>query len=124
MNRLPSHEGSFLQQHEKVAKLIEWFVKAAQRHAVAMETLAEDVAAAEVQNLNRFYLALRREQGMETFLLLLEHPDPDVAGMAAVYAMREAPERCRAKLAALAVLPGLIGFRAKAALERWDNGEW
>jgi len=113
-----------LLQHEKVTKLIEWFIKSALRHAEAMNALAEDAAAEEVQCLNRFYLALQREGGMESFLLLLEHADPNVAGMAAVYAMREAPERCKATLTRISKLPGLIGFRAQAALERWESGEW
>ena len=113
-----------MQQQEKVTKLIEWFIKAAQRHAEAMEAMAEEAAAAEVHSLNRFYLAVQREGGMESFLLLLDHADANVAGMAAVYAMREAPERCRATLARIARLPGLIGFRAQAALERLESGEW
>lgn len=113
-----------MQQQERVAKLIEWFVKAAQRHAEAMAALADESAASEVQSLNRFYLAVQRGEGMESFLLLLEHADANVAGMAAVYAMREAPERCQAKLRDIARLPGLIGFRAQAALDRWENGEW
>ena len=113
-----------MQQEEKIAKLIDWFIKAAARHADAIETLQDEVAAVQVESLNRFYAALKREDGLERFLVLLDHEDPTVAGMAAVYAMREAPERCRAVLARIAGMPGLIGFRAQAALERWDAGDW
>lgn len=111
-------------QHERIAKLVEWFVTAALRHAEAMEAMHEERAAAEVASLTRFYAALQREGGMAQFLSLLDHHDPKVAGMAAVYAMREEPQRCRETLVRIAELPGLIGFRARAALERWDNGEW
>lgn len=113
-----------MQQDEKVKKLMSWFVKAALRHAEAMESMQDEYAAAEVHSLNRFYAAVVREGGVEQFLALLEHEDPNVSGMAAVYAIREAPERCCATLAGIAKLPGLIGFRAQAALERWESGEW
>ena len=120
----PVFREAAVQQQEKVTKLIGWFVKAALRHAEAMEALEDELALAEVQDLNRYYHALRREGGMERFLELLDHQDPAVAGMAAVYAMRQAPPRCRAVLVRISRLPGLIGFRAKAALERWERGEW
>ena len=113
-----------MQQQEKVAKLIDWFVKAALRHADAVEAMQEEAAAVQVECLDRFYSALHREEGMPQFLALLDHVNPAVSGMCAVYAMREEPERCRAVLARLAQEPGLIGFRAQIALERWDSGAW
>ena len=87
-----------MQQHEKVTKLVGWFAKAALRHAEAMEAMAEDLAAAEVADLDRYYRALQREDGVAELLRLLEDPDPVVAGMVAVYAIREAPERCLRRL--------------------------
>ena len=114
-----------MQQQERVAKLIEWFVKAALRHAEAVESMQEEAAAVQVECLNRFFAALHREEGgMPRFFTLLDHEEPVVAGMAAVYALREAPERSRAALARVAQTPGLIGFRAQIALERWDSGDW
>lgn len=113
-----------VQQKEKVAKLTEWFAKAAVRHALAIEAMEEDAAATQVRELNRFYEAIRREGGLDIFLLLLDSAEPAVAGMAAVYAMREAPGRCTAVLARIAKSPGLMGFRAQVALERWESGEW
>jgi hypothetical protein len=113
-----------LQQQEKTTKLIEWFVKAALRHAEAVDAMHEEAAAIQVESLDRFFSALHREDGMAQFFTLLEEPNPVIAGMAAVYALREAPERCRPVLVRLAQEPGLIGFRAQLALERWDAGEW
>lgn len=113
-----------MQQQEKVTKLISWFVKAALRHAAAIEAMQEEETLVQVECLNRFYLALKREEGLEQFLVLLEHEEPAVAGMAAVYAMRETPQRCSATLVRIAKEPGLIGFRAQAALDRWESGEW
>ena len=122
--RPASCEERQLQQQEKVAKLIQWFAKAAARHAEAIEALQEEAAAVQVECLDRFYAAVQREGGLDSFLALLDDEDPTVSGMAAVYAMREAPQRCSAALARVAQLPGLIGFRAKAALELWESGEW
>ena len=112
------------QQQEKVAKIIGWFVKSALRHAEAVEAMHEEAAAVQVECLDRFFAALHREDGMQQFFALLDHENPAVAGMAAVYALREAPELCRPVLGRLAALPGLIGFRAQTALERWDTGKW
>jgi CheY-like chemotaxis protein len=113
-----------VQQQERVAKLISWFIKAALRHAAAIEALQEAEAAEQVACLNRFYQALKREEALEQFLVLLDHEEPVVSGMAAVYAMRVAPQRCIATLISVAKKPGLIGFRAQAALDRWESGEW
>jgi len=87
--------------------------------------MQEEAAAVQVECLGRFFAALSREEGgMSRFFTLLDHEDPAVAGMAAVYALREAPGRCRPALARVAQAPGLIGFRAQTALARWDSGQW
>ena len=111
-------------REKKSAKLIEWFGKAAVRHAEAMENLQEEVAAAQVADLDRFYAAVLREGALDLFLALLDNEDERVAGMAAVYALHDEPTRCREVLVRLSTLPGLIGFRAQTALERWDSGDW
>ena len=116
--------GAAVQQQDKVVKLIDWFAKAALRHAEAIEAMQEQAAAVQVECLDRFYAALKREGALDRFQLLLDHDNHAVAGMAAVYGMRENPERCTALLAKLSEMPGLIGFRARYALERWESGDW
>lgn len=116
--------GGDVQQQEQVAKLIDWFIRSALRHAEAIESMQEQEALLQVESMDRFYAALKRKDGIEQFLALVDHHEPTVAGMAAVYAMREDPVRCVATLRRLATLPGLIGFRAEVALERWESGEW
>lgn len=111
-------------REEKVAKLIEWFGKAAIRHAEAMANLQEEVAAAQVADLDRFYAVVLREGALDLFLALLDNEDERIAGMAAVYALRDEPARCREVLVRLSTFPGLMGFRAQTALERWDSGDW
>jgi len=109
---------------ERQDKLIEWFTRAAIAHAHAIEEMDELDAATQVTSLNRYFAALKKEGGIEPLLELVDHPHPAVSGMAAVYCMRDAPERCTAQLSKLAKLPGMLGFRAEAALKRWQAGEW
>lgn len=114
-----------MQQQMKLAKLVEWFSKGAVRHATAVEAMQEEAASAQVEDLNRFYAALKREEGgVERFLTLLDHEDDTISGMAAVYAIREETQRCVSVLARIAKKPGLIGFRAQTALARWESGQW
>lgn len=109
---------------ERVDKLIEWFVKAAIKHAQAIEELQELNAANQVACLNRYVAALEKEGAQDRLLALLNHPDPAVSAMTAVYCMRQAPGPCSARLADLAQTPGMLGFRAEAALKRWESGDW
>lgn len=113
-----------MQQELRVEKLIRWFIRASLAHAEAIEEMNEWHAASQVEELNRFFAALKRDDGVPRLLELLDHPEAAVSGMAAVYAMREEPDRCCRQLAKLAQKPGTIGFRAGAALKRWEAGEW
>lgn len=102
------------------------FAVAAQAHQRSLETMDDERAAAHVRVLTGLYAAIVREgdSGREAFLLLLESSDDVVAGMAAVYALPTATERSLAVLRRLAAGEGLLGFRARCALERWERGDW
>ena len=113
-----------MNQPDKITKPVRWFAKAALRHAEALKAFDAEAASELVRELDRFYGVVKRERGLESFLTLLDDQDPVIAGMAAVYAIREATERCTATLGKLASQPGMIGFRAEAALERWESGDW
>jgi len=64
------------------------------------------------------------ELGNRAMLELTSREDPAVAGLAAVYAMELDPETCLPVLRRIGTLSGLIGFRARVAVERWEKGEW
>ncbi|GFO62042.1 hypothetical protein GMST_43670 [Geomonas silvestris] len=114
-----------MQQQDRIGKLIEWFIKAALRHAEAIEAIQEEVAGLQVAALTKYFKALQGEAGwLPRFSELLQHENPVIAGMCAVYALPLDPERCRPVLVRLAQMPGLIGFRSQVALQRWDAGEW
>ena len=64
------------------------------------------------------------DAGRDALVPLLDHPQPPVAVMAAVFLLRYRTERCLSVLHAWATAPGLIGFEAQQAIERWADGSW
>ncbi len=65
--------------------------------------------------------------GVEARQALLANVDDDdnaVASMAAVYSLKFNPERALDALRRIADKPGLIGFGAQQAIQRWEEGTW
>jgi hypothetical protein len=62
--------------------------------------------------------------GREALLALLLSDDTSVALMAAAFSLKYNPERSLAALEALSHHPGLIGFEADQAIQRWNEGSW
>ena len=111
---------------ERLERLLKRFVVAARAHHVAFEALDEERTATQTRMITGLHEALVREgaRGEEMLLSLVDNPDPVVAGMAAVYSIRLDTGRCLATLRRVAEEPGMLGFRAKVAIERWESGEW
>jgi len=106
--------------------LIHRFARAALAHHAALEALDAELAATQSRILAALHeaLAASGEQGLEKLLDLVNSSDPVVAGMAAVFSLRRDSGRCLATLRRVAQEPGLLGFRAGVAIERWESGEW
>jgi hypothetical protein len=113
-------------ESKRLTILVSRFAVAARAYQRSLEELDDERAAAHVRVLTGLYGAIVREgvAGREAFFLLLENGEAEVAGMAAVYGLESAPERCLAVLRRLAAEGGLLGFRARYALELWEKGEW
>ncbi|HEY6872428.1 MAG TPA: hypothetical protein VI298_06865 [Geobacteraceae bacterium] len=111
---------------DRLALLLVRFAVAARAHHEALAALDEVRANTHAQIVARLHEAIAREgkAGQDRLLALVDSDDPVVAGMAAVYSIRYSPERCVALLRRLAGEEGLLGFRARVALERWEAGEW
>jgi HEAT repeat protein len=107
-------------------RLLRRFAVAARAHHEALESLDEERTEAQARMVAALHGAVVREgqEGMERLLDLVDSPDPVVAGMAAVYSIRMDTVRCLAALRRVAMEPGLLGFRAVMAIERWEAGEW
>ena len=109
-----------------VRQLLQRFASAASAHHAALEAMDAGRADQHARMTGALHTAIMAAgaPGREQFLSLLDHPDPVVAGMAAVYLITDASERSLTTLRRLAAEPGLLGFRAAAAIDRWHNGEW
>ena len=106
--------------------LIIRFTRAAEQHYLAVEALDEATANRQAVILAGLYASIRKQgtTGDEELRTLLQHDSPPVAGMAAVYLLARNPQLALPVLERLSALPGLLGFRARAAVDRWNNGEW
>jgi len=111
---------------EKLARLLSRFATAAVAHNAALEAMDEERVNTHARMIAALHGALLGvgQPGMDGLLTLVDSKVPVVAGMAAVYAIHLSPERCLATLRRVAAEPGLLGFRARAAIERWEAGEW
>jgi len=110
----------------RLQRLLHRFARAALAHQAALEALDAKQADTQARLLAALHEAIVNsgEQGLEKLLELVSSSDPVVAGMAAVYSIRQDSGRCLATLRRVAGEPGLLGFRAGVALERWESGEW
>jgi len=106
--------------------MVSRFAVAARAHRQSLEEFDDEGAAGHVRLLVGLYAAICREgdAGQEAFLLLLESGDDAVAGMAAVFSLASETELSLVVLRRLAAGEGLLGFRARYAIERWEKGEW
>jgi hypothetical protein len=113
-------------QDDKLTRLLLRFAIAARAHFEALEEMDEERANAHAQVLAGLYRSIvgSGESGRQALLGLTDDSDPVVAGLAAVYSIGYDSERCLAALRRVAVVPGLLGFRAGVAIERWESGEW
>lgn len=111
---------------KQLNKLLQRFAIAAAAHHVALEAMDADRAGQHARMTWALHQSIMAAgaPGEERFLSLLEHHDPVVAGMAAVYVITNNSELSLSTLRLVAAEPGLLGFRAAAAIDRWHNGEW
>jgi oligoribonuclease (3'-5' exoribonuclease) len=113
-------------QDDQLTRLLQRFATAAKAHYQALETMDEERANTHAKMIAGLYQSIvaSGEGSSQALLELVDNSDPVVAGMAAVYSIRCNSKRCLATLGRVALEPGLLGFRAQVAIERWENGEW
>jgi hypothetical protein len=113
-------------QDDKLTRLLHRFATTSTLHYQALEAMNEERANAHAQMIAGLYRSIigTGESGRPALLELVDHEDPVVAGMAAVYSIRYDSKRSLATLGRVALMPGLLGFRARTAIDRWESGEW
>lgn len=106
--------------------LLHRFAVASKAHYEALQAMDENGANAHARMISGLHRSIvgGGAAGREALLAMVDDPNPVVAGMAAVYSIRHDSGRCLAVLGRIAQEPGLLGFRAGVAVERWENGEW
>lgn len=111
---------------EKLTRLLHRFAIASAAHYQALEEMDEERANSHAHMIAGLYRSIINsgECGRQGLLELTGDGDPVVAGMAAVYSIRYDSKRCLTVLSRVAQEPGLLGFRASVAIERWKSGEW
>lgn len=117
-------DGGNRQLDDRLERLLKRFAVAARAHHEALEALDEERTEVQARMIAGLHEALVREGGEELLMNLVDSPDPVVAGMAAVYSIGLDTGRCLAALRRVAKEPGLLGFRAEMAIQRWESGEW
>jgi hypothetical protein len=111
---------------DKLTLLLHRFAIATRAHYQALEDMDEKGANAHAHIIAGLYRSIvgSGESGRQALLELTGDSDQVVAGMAAVYSIRYDSKRSLSALGRVALAPGLLGFRAKVAIERWESGEW
>jgi hypothetical protein len=111
---------------DKLTRLLHRFATTAKAHFKVLEEMNEERANTHAQMIVGLYRTIigTGECGKQALLELVGDNDPVVAGMAAVYSIRYDSKRCLSTLERVALEPGLLGFRAQMAIERWASGEW
>ncbi len=64
------------------------------------------------------------EVAREELLTLLEHENLAIAKSAAAFSLKYATEKSKTTLARISQEPGILGFEAQQALQRWEEGSW
>lgn len=110
---------------QQLSRLLERFARAARSHHNALESLDEGAANRQATILTRLAAGIlqKGDDGVVGLVTLTRDPDPVVAGMAAVYLLTSERELALAVLRKVADEPGLIGFRARGAIDRLERGE-
>ncbi len=111
---------------ETVERLIARFARAAVKHHAALEEMDQKEANRQAFLIGRLFAGIvaHSDDGRTRLLVLLASDQPVVAGMAAVYSLRFATQEALPVLRRIAAEPGLLGYRASMAIERWERGEW
>lgn len=114
-----------MKNEDQLTRLVRRFAVTAKAHHEALEVMDDVLANRHAAMIAALYAAIADEgdAGKERLLTLLDDPEDSVAGMAAVYLLRYNRLRCVAVLREIAAGQGLLAFRARVALERWEKGE-
>jgi hypothetical protein len=109
-----------------VASLIDDFVDAAKMHYAF--TMIGDYTNVNVQakRMDQVFHKIIQigKEAREALLAQVDNEEPAISLAAATFSLKYDSERAKRALEQIANRPGLIGFGAKQALRRWEEGTW
>ena len=110
----------------QIDRLISVFADAAEQHYSAMMQGDWRETNKQAKRIARAFREITAigESARRELLALADNEDLAVASMAAAYSLKFDTERAKTALQRIAMEPGMIGFRAEQALQRWDEGAW
>lgn len=109
---------------DRLDRTVQRLVAAVQAHSRSLEEMDQQGAERHAAMMLRLLEAvMAREEGVRSLRSLMEHAAPEVRGVAALHLLPHDSAAALEVLRQLALLPGLMGFRASVALERWERGE-
>ena len=111
---------------KQIDKLIADFVEAARKHHEATMTGNWRETNKQANRIRKAFQGIKRfgEDARQALLAQTENQDPAVASMAATYSLKYSPQQAQTVLQRIAGEPGIIGFEARQALQRWKEGDW
>jgi len=111
---------------KEINNLIEIFSSAAKNHYEASLIGDWRTANKKAAIIRKTVKKLRSlgDEAREALLAQSDSEELSISAMAAVYSLLYSPEKSISVLARIAKEPGLIGFEAEQALQRWREGTW
>ncbi len=109
-----------------IKSIIELFSISAKNHYLATIKGDWKTANKEISKLREVYKKICKINGSarKELLILTENNDLAIASMAAFYSLNYDPEKSISILEKISNEPGIIGFQAKQAIQRWNEGKW
>ncbi len=109
-----------------IKSLIDSFSNSAKTHYLATINGDWKTANKEISKLRHVFKEICKinEPARKKLLVLTENDDLAIASMAALYSLKYDPEKCISILKKIANEPGILGFQAIHAIQRWNEGKW
>jgi hypothetical protein len=107
-------------------RLITDFVEATKKHYEATMAGNWRETNKQAKRIRKAFQGIKSagENARQALLAQTENQDLAVASMAAAYSLKYSTKQAQTILQHIAEEPGIIGFGAQQALQRWEEGDW
>jgi hypothetical protein len=115
-----------MRKHQNYEKLVAEFVAASEKSAQALVIGDSKVNNKWVKKQVKVFKQIVSigDIARDELVRLLDAENLDIALSAAVFSLKYSTEKSLTTLKKIAQEPGLLGFRAQQAIQRWEEGSW